>query len=100
MVSWRVAGIAWVWLVACGEAEPPPPPPPPAPPPAPAAPIVAARPIAARAAFELVALPDGAALAWGAPLDEGGGVRAMSLDPLGGARGHEVVVSRSAIAGQ
>ncbi|UJR80529.1 hypothetical protein [Sandaracinus amylolyticus] len=86
-------------LVACGgeSAAPEPPPPAPAPPPPP--PVVAARPISSRASFDLVALPDGAALAWGATPNDGGGVRAIALDPNGGVRGHEVVVSEIAFVG-
>lgn len=68
------------------------------PPPPPPGPILAARPVATRAAFDLVALPDGAALAWAVPLTEGGGVRVVALDPLGAARGHEVVVARHGMA--
>lgn len=81
-------------LAGCGE-EPPPSPPPPPPPPPPPAPIVAPRAVSSRASFDLVVLPEGAALAWGAPPDEGGGVRAIALGPLGAALGPEAVVARA-----
>lgn len=84
-------------LAGCGEEAPAPAAPPP-PPPRPPAPIVAARPIATRVAFDLVALPDGAALAWGVPVDLSGGVHAIALEPLGGPRGDEVVLTRRGTA--
>lgn len=95
-----VAAVVALLAGACGEepdaqamvAPRPPPPPPPAP-------IVAPRPVATRAAFDLIAFPDGsAALGWAVPLHDGGGVRVVALDSLGAARGHEVVVARHGLA--
>jgi hypothetical protein len=54
--------------------------------------LAAGRPVSTRAAFDLIATGEGAVLVWGVPTTDGGGVRALALDPHGGARGHEVVV--------
>lgn len=93
-----VTALAAGALIGCGEDTPTAPVAAPLPPPPPLTPVLAARPVATRAAFDLVALPDGAALAWGVPLQEGGGVRVVALDPLGAARGHDVVVARHGMA--
>lgn len=82
-------GIAAVLLSSCSCEEPPAPfvvpsttvPPPPA--------VASARPIAADGAFDLVATPEGALLAWGPPQAGGGGVRAILLSPVGTALGLE-----------
>lgn len=65
----------------------------PAPGPSPTLPIAAPRAVSGSLAFDLVATPEGAVLAWGAPMAQGGGVRALALDPDGGPRGVEVQVS-------
>lgn len=85
-------------LAAC--ADPPPSVPPPlAPPPRrPTLPIVAGRSIATRVAFDLAALADGAVLAWGIPVDRGGGIDAITLDPWGRPRGEEIVITRGGLA--
>jgi hypothetical protein len=84
-------------LAACSggpaaSAPTPTPEPAPAAPPRPA-PLVAGRLVSTRAAFDLVATGDGAVLAWGAPLEDGGGVRAIAMDGLGVGRGDEVIVA-------
>ncbi|WP_157069197.1 hypothetical protein [Sandaracinus amylolyticus] len=95
-MRWLVLSVV---LVACGGESAAPDPSPPVAPAPPPPPVVAARAISSRASFDLVALPEGAALAWGATPDDGGGVRAIALDPIGGVRGHEVVVSDVAFVG-
>ncbi len=83
-------------LTACSDppAAPTPPPPPPEPPVS----IAAPRPVASSIAFDLVHTPGGAVLAWGTPARNGGGVRALALDPLGSPRGTEVDVVRQGAA--
>lgn len=89
---------AAVWLAAgclagCGD-----PPPTTAvvvpPPPVPVAPIAAPRAVASSIAFDLVSTPGGAVIAWGTPARQGGGVRALAIDPTGAPRGTEVDVVR------
>ena len=88
-----------VTLGACGEDAPPEPTPPPTPPPPPA-PIVSGRAIAANAAFGLAATSQGALLVYGAPMGEGGGVRAIRLGPVGEALDVEhPITSRGAAGG-
>jgi len=65
------------------------------PPPQPPVPIAAPRNVASPLAFDLVHTPAGAVLAWGTPSRNGGGLRALALDPLGTPRGTEVDVVRS-----
>lgn len=67
-------------------------------PPEPVLPIAAPRSVASTIAFDLVHTPGGAVLAWGTPARQGGGVRALALDPLGGPRGTEVEVVRHDVA--
>ncbi len=87
-------GAAWVVTVmGCGD--PPPPPATVAPlPTVPVAPIAAPRAIASSIAFDLVTTPAGAVLGWGTPARQGGGVRALGVDPTGAPRGTEVDVVR------
>ena len=67
---------------------------PPVPPPPPRdAPIVAARRIAGSSAFDLVTGTAGTFIAWGAPAEDGGGVRVRELGPLGAARGNEIDIA-------
>ncbi|MBX7196782.1 MAG: hypothetical protein K1X94_32325 [Sandaracinaceae bacterium] len=54
--------------------------------------VAAPRPVASSIAFDLVATPGGAVLAWGRPSRQGGGIRALAVDPLGSPRGTEVDV--------
>ncbi len=49
--------------------------------------IAAPRPIATRAAFDLVATEHGGLLVWGRPSALGGGLRVLALDPEGGVKG-------------
>ena len=86
----------FVGTFACslGCSDPPPPPTFVPPPPIPVAPIAAPRPIGSSIAFDLVSTPGGAVLAWGTPARQGGGVRALALDPMGATRGTEVDVVR------
>jgi len=70
-------------LCACEcEDEPPPVEPAPAPPP-PRAQIAAPRAVATSAAFDLIPSGDGALLFFGPPAEDGGGIRVLSLGPLG-----------------
>lgn len=78
-------------VVACGD-PPPPPEPVVLPPSPPEAVLVAARSISSPVAFDLVDSAEGAVLAWGAPLTQGGGLRVIGLDPQGSSRGQEVDV--------
>jgi hypothetical protein len=72
------------------EEEPPPETPPPAT--APPPPVVAPRAVATVAAFDLVAVPGGALLAFGPPAEQGGGVHALLLSPIGERVGEDVVL--------
>jgi hypothetical protein len=90
---WLATGAIACGLLGCGDPEPPatavaPPPP------VPVLPIAAPRPVSSSIAFDLVSTPGGAVLAWGTPARQGGGVRALGLDPLGAPRGTEVDVVR------
>lgn len=78
----------------CSFGDPLPSSSPPPPPPVPVLPIAAPRPVASSIAFDLIDTPEGAVLAWGAPSRQGGGVRALALDPTGAPRGTEVEVAR------
>jgi hypothetical protein len=86
-------GLAASLAAACEDPQPPTIAPPP--PPVPVAPIAAPRPVASSIAFDLVHTPGGAVLAWGTPARNGGGVRALALDPFGAPRGTEVDVVRT-----
>ncbi|MCA9600439.1 MAG: hypothetical protein KC417_00360, partial [Myxococcales bacterium] len=66
---------------------PPPPPPPPA--------ILAPREITTEAGFDLVATGQGAALFWAPPASQGGGIRMVRLNSIGGPFGEEAVVYKS-----
>ena len=91
----RCISVLFAVLSSCTLFEDPPPPPPPRPPPPPPpAPIAAARPVATRAAFDLVSGPAGTFLAWGVPATDGGGVRLLELGPGGAARGSETEIGR------
>lgn len=88
----RRASVLWLTLlVGCSLFEDPQPPPAPPPPPPPA-PIAAARPIATRAAFDIVSGPAGTFVAWGVPGNDGAGVRILELGPGGAARGSEAEI--------
>lgn len=63
-----------------------------APPPFVLGPIAAPRAVASGAAFDLVATGTGAVLFFAGPASEDGALRAVSLDPRGGARGPELTV--------
>jgi hypothetical protein len=75
---------------SCDE-EAPPTPAPPAPPP-PEAPVASPRPLSTVTAFDLAITTEGAALVYGPPISEGGGLRVVPLDAEGGLRGEERVV--------
>jgi hypothetical protein len=86
-------------LVGCGEDDLPAVTPPPTPP-RPPAPIVSGRAIADTAAFALAATSQGALLVYGAPMGDGGGVRAIQLGPVGEALDVErPITSRGAAGG-
>ncbi|MEM9195929.1 MAG: hypothetical protein AAGF12_42575, partial [Myxococcota bacterium] len=81
-------------LSACGEDEADEPPVP-RPPPREVVPLVAPRITATARAFDLVASGEGAALVYGPPGPDGGGIRLLSLTALGDIRGSErTVVAR------
>ena len=79
------------WLASC-NCEEPPPLVPPAPVPAPRAGLVAPRPLASAASFDLIDNVDGALLAWGVPSRMGGGLQVQRLDRQGGAIGEEISI--------
>lgn len=97
VLSRSVASAAGVSLVAFTVAcsDPPPPTQVVLPPPVPVGPIAAPRSIASSIAFDFVSTPGGAVLGWGTPARQGGGLRALAVDPLGAPRGTEVDVVRS-----
>ena len=82
------ATAALLELTACRDEVPVPPPPPPIQP-VKRPPVVAPRPIATGASFDLSATSDGAALVWGRPSGFGGGLAMISLDAQGSAQGPE-----------
>ena len=92
--SWLATGALTLGLVAGGCSDPPPTTTVVPPPPVPVLPIAAPRPVSSSIAFDLVSTPGGAVLAWGTPARQGGGVRALALDPGGAPRGTEVDVVR------
>jgi hypothetical protein len=90
---WLAAGAIACGLLGCSDPAPPaatfaPPPP------VPVLPIAAPRPVSSSIAFDLVSTPGGAVMVWGTPARQGGGVRALALDPSGAPRGTEVDVVR------
>lgn len=90
---WLATGVIACGLLGCSDPGPPativaPPAP------VPVLPIAAPRPASSSIAFDLVSTPGGAVLAWGTPARQGGGVRALALDPTGAPRGTEVDVVR------
>lgn len=90
----RVSRFLVLAMALCGCSDPPPPREVPRPEAQPPVPIAAPRTVASPLAFDLVHTPGGAVLAWGTPARNGGGLRALALDPLGTPRGTEVDVVR------